>query len=161
MTGIRDPLCLSWPAKMQPYAASGKHTRQRGFMEALAALQLGARGRGAVNACECDLPWGIWDLYRARPVVSGSKHVRACVWLIATTVLWGVSFPLIKAILFKQEQIVPAGSSAFFASLIAVVRFGVAAAVVAMVCGRGWAQCTRRELWQGAGLAFFGGVGII
>lgn len=90
-----------------------------------------------------------------------SKHFRACIWLVVTTALWGVSFPLIKAILLKQEQLLPHARSAFFASMIAVVRFGVGAVIAALFCARTLPQCTRSELWQGAGLAFFGGCGII
>jgi drug/metabolite transporter (DMT)-like permease len=94
-------------------------------------------------------------------VIVERKHFRACIWLIATTVLWGLSFPLIKAILMKQEQLLPAARSAFFASMIAVVRFGVAAVFAALFCARTLRQCTRSELWQGGGLAVFGGFGII
>lgn len=90
-----------------------------------------------------------------------SKHVAACIWLLIATALWGISFPLIKAIWLKQHQIDPAASSIFLAALGVCVRFGVAAVFVAFVCLRTIRQLTRAELWQGAGLAFFGGVGIL
>jgi len=93
-------------------------------------------------------------------LLSGGSPIYR-VWLVLTTVVWGLSFPLIKTILLKQQQLVPAASSAFLASLIAVVRFGVAAVIVALFCARTLPQCTRREVWQGAGLALFGGFGII
>lgn len=89
------------------------------------------------------------------------KHLQACLWLVAATALWGLSFPLIKSILLKQQQIVPSAPSAFLASLIAVIRFGVAAVIVLFFCFRTLPTLTRLEWRQGLGLAFFGGLGII
>ncbi len=94
-------------------------------------------------------------------MAKSSKHVAACVWLLIATALWGISFPLIKAIWLKQHQIDPPASSIFLAALGVCVRFGVAAVLVAFVCVRTIRQLTIAELWQGAGLAFFGGVGIL
>jgi drug/metabolite transporter (DMT)-like permease len=42
-----------------------------------------------------------------------------------------------------------------------VVRFALAALLLAVWRGRGFARFTRLELWQGAGLGFFGGIGIL
>ncbi len=96
----------------------------------------------------------------ALPAKSG-RHVAACIWLLIATALWGISFPLIKAIWLKQHQIEPGASSIFLAALGVCVRFGTAAVVVAFVCVPTIHRLTKRELWQGAGLAFFGGVGIL
>jgi drug/metabolite transporter (DMT)-like permease len=89
------------------------------------------------------------------------KHLQACLWLIVGTALWGLSFPVIKAILFKQQQLVPGASSAFLASVIVVLRFGVAAIIVLLFCFRTLPTLTRLEWRQGLGLALFGGIGII
>jgi len=89
------------------------------------------------------------------------KHLQACVWLVAGTILWGLSFPITKSILMKQDQLVPGASSAFFASLIAVVRFAVGAMIVFVFCARTLRTITRAEISEGLGLAFFGGVGIL
>jgi drug/metabolite transporter (DMT)-like permease len=75
--------------------------------------------------------------------------------------LWGLSFPLIKSILLKQEELVDGASSVFLSSLISVVRFGVAGFIVLLFCARTLPQLTRGEVWQGAGLALFGGLGIL
>ena len=80
---------------------------------------------------------------------------------MAGTGLWGLSFPIIKAILLKQEELVPGAPSVFLASLIAAVRFGVGGVIVLFFCARTLRTITRLEIWQGVGLAFFGGVGII
>jgi len=52
------------------------------------------------------------------------KHFQACVWLVAGTALWGISFPLIKAIFLKQDQLLPGVPSAIlWGILAAVLRF--------------------------------------
>ena len=71
-----------------------------------------------------------------------SKHIVACLWLLTATALWGLSFPLVKAVWFKQQMLVPEASSVFIAALGVGVRFGVGALIVAAfsrwVCkGRG------------------------
>lgn len=88
-------------------------------------------------------------------------HLRACIWLVFATGLWGLSFAVMKTILLKQDQLVPGAPSFFFSSLDVVVRFGVAAVIVFAFCARTLRTITRAEIWEGAGLAFFGGLGII
>lgn len=90
-----------------------------------------------------------------------AQHWRACAWLLTATLLWGLSFSLIKGTLLAQERLVPAGGTVFFASLAAVVRFGVAAVVMAVCSAATLSRITRSECWQGAGLAVFGGLGIV
>jgi drug/metabolite transporter (DMT)-like permease len=89
------------------------------------------------------------------------KHVRACLWLLFSTVIWGISFSVIKAIWLAQEQLVPGAPSVFLAALGAVVRFGVAGAILALFACRTLLQLTRSELAQGVGLGVFGGLGIL
>jgi drug/metabolite transporter (DMT)-like permease len=89
------------------------------------------------------------------------KHARACFWLLFATVIWGISFPLIKAIWLVQEQLVPGAPSVFFAAMGAVVRFAVAGAILALFASRTLSQLTRNELSQGIGLGVFGGLGIL
>jgi drug/metabolite transporter (DMT)-like permease len=89
------------------------------------------------------------------------KHLRACLWLLFATSIWGISFPFVKAILLAQEQLVPDGRSVFFASLGTVVRFGVAGLLIALFAIRTLPRLTRNEIAQGVGLGFFGGLGIL
>jgi len=94
--------------------------------------------------------------------VSGHrKHLQACLWLVLGTAMWGLSFPLIKSIFLKQEQLAPGAASPFYASLLSAVRFAVAGLIVLPFCARTLPQLTRGELKQGLGLALFGGLGII
>ena len=89
------------------------------------------------------------------------KHVRACVWLIVATALWGVSFPFIKSTWLLQNQLAPEISSVFFAAALAVVRFAIAGVLIAAVSARTLRRLTRLELQQGIGLGVFGGLGIL
>lgn len=95
------------------------------------------------------------------PVPVPRKHLQAGIWLILATGLWGLSFAVMKTVLLKQDQLVPGAPSLFLSSLDVVVRFGVAAVIVFAFCARTLRTITRAEIWEGAGLAFFGGLGII
>jgi len=75
--------------------------------------------------------------------------------------MWGLSFPLIKSMFLKQQELAPGAASPFYASLLSAVRFAVAGFMVLPFCARTLPRLTRRELNQGLGLAAFGGLGII
>ncbi len=49
----------------------------------------------------------------------------------------------------------------FIAALGIAVRFGAAGLIVGLFCLRTLPRMTKSEVWQGAGLAFFGGIGIL
>jgi drug/metabolite transporter (DMT)-like permease len=89
-----------------------------------------------------------------------SKHVRACLWLLAATAVWGLSFPLIKATNLVQGNLVEGLSSVFFASTLACVRFSVAGVIIALLSWQSLRHVTKLEFQQGLGLGIFGGLGI-
>lgn len=89
------------------------------------------------------------------------KHVRACIWLLIGTGVWGLSFPVIKATDLVQQKLVPGMESEFFAAMLSMVRFGAAAIVVALFSFRTWGRMTKLEWEQGVGLGVFGGLGIL
>jgi drug/metabolite transporter (DMT)-like permease len=95
------------------------------------------------------------------PSLSSSRHAQACLWLLVATVLWGVSFPLIKSILLRQQALIAEPGSAFLAALAVVIRFGAGAVLMALFSWRTLPSLTRNEFRQGLTLAFFGGVGIV
>ena len=88
-------------------------------------------------------------------------HFCAVRMLMFTTIFWSLSFPLIKALGILQTEIVPGSSSWFHAGLTGFARFGAAAAILYLVDWRMFSKLTRSELWQGLGLGFFGGGGIL
>lgn len=88
-------------------------------------------------------------------------RARAVRLLVLCTVLWGVSFPTMRALGFVQSALVPEAGSWFFASLGVCYRFGLAGLVMAMIYWRRLAAMTRLEWEQGIVLALFGAGGIL
>jgi drug/metabolite transporter (DMT)-like permease len=89
------------------------------------------------------------------------KHFTAVRMLAATTILWSLSFPLVKAIGLVQTGILPGSNSWFHASLTGFGRFACAAGILAVFGARKLRAMTRLEILQGVGLGFFGGSGIL
>jgi drug/metabolite transporter (DMT)-like permease len=88
-------------------------------------------------------------------------RARARGWLLFAAVIWGVSFPLTKALTIAQLGLVPGANSWFLAALAVAIRFGAAAIVLAFVGRRTLRGVTRRELTQGIGLGAFAGCGML
>ena len=93
--------------------------------------------------------------------VAHPQRVRATLWLVAATVLWGLSFPLAKTLTVAQHALLPGADSWFLAAVTLVVRFGLAAAVLALGSFRTWRTVTRREWSQGLGLGVFASGGLL
>ena len=81
--------------------------------------------------------------------------------LVLGTALWALSFPSVKAIAAAQQTLVPGANSWFLAALCVLYRFAIAALLLTLLAARTLPKLTRSELWQGAGLGLFGGVGIL
>ena len=78
--------------------------------------------------------------------------------LILACALWGLSFPLIKALDGEQRARLPEVSGVFLAVWLQMARFGLAALVMLPFVVR--MRLTRMELKQGAWLAVWGGLGM-
>ncbi len=85
----------------------------------------------------------------------------AILMLIATTAAWGVSFPCGKALLDTAGQTLPGRSFWFFSSLMIGTRFGLSALLLWMVQPRVFSRLKPGEWWQGLGLGFCGGYGML
>src|SRR6267143_1405326 len=94
------------------------------------------------------------------PAAEPSWHSRACLWLLFGTLVWGLSFPLLKVIALAQQRLVPGASSWFLASLTVCVRFAAAALALLCWCLPTLGRLTRSEIWHGVGLGVFGGIGM-
>ena len=81
--------------------------------------------------------------------------------LLATTLFWGLSFPVMKALLQAQAQVLPEASSWFLTSSAVAARFGIAALLLLLWSLPTLRELTRSEVWQGFGLGVCGGVGLI
>ena len=97
-------------------------------------------------------------------VVARPRHdrrARATAWLLFATGLWGLSFPLTKVLLLAQLRLVPGADTWFLSAVGLVFRFGLAAALLALVAGRQLRALTRSESAQGVGLGIFATGGMI
>lgn len=78
--------------------------------------------------------------------------------LIVACALWGLSFPIVKALHAEQGARLPEASSAFLAAWMQVGRFGLAALMLLPLLRQ--MRVTRRELRQGVVIGFWGGLGM-
>jgi len=79
--------------------------------------------------------------------------------LIVACALWGVSFPLVKALHLEQSGRMPEASTLFLASWMQSARFGLAALMLLpFVFGK--KRPGKNEIRQGLVLAFWGGAGM-
>jgi drug/metabolite transporter (DMT)-like permease len=81
--------------------------------------------------------------------------------LVVASAFWGLSFPTTKALAMSQQELLPANSSWFVASLCVVYRFAIAALVLLVLSARSLTRLTRLELEQGLGLGLFSGIGLL
>jgi drug/metabolite transporter (DMT)-like permease len=93
-------------------------------------------------------------------VSRGNSEISAvpALMLILACALWGISFPLIKALDGEQRARLPEVSGVFLAAWLQMARFGLAALVMSPFVIR--ARPTRKEITQGAWLAGWGGLGM-
>jgi drug/metabolite transporter (DMT)-like permease len=80
-------------------------------------------------------------------------------FLILACALWGLSFPLMRALQLEQASRLPGAGSGFFAVWMQMARFGVGALLLLPFTMRG-GIATRSEIRQGLLLAFWGGTGM-
>jgi drug/metabolite transporter (DMT)-like permease len=81
--------------------------------------------------------------------------------LLLATVLWGLSFPLMKALPLVQRQFAPGASDWFLVFLSLTVRFGGAAVVLLPFQWRALARMRAVDWKLGVGLGLFAGIGIL
>jgi drug/metabolite transporter (DMT)-like permease len=90
-------------------------------------------------------------------------HRRAVTALLVTTVVWGLSFPVNKALALTHARLEPAASGWFYAVSSIWPRFILGALLLApLALARGTAlRPTWLEAWQGLGLAVFMAAGLL
>ena len=89
------------------------------------------------------------------------KRLRAVQMLVLANACWALSFPTMKALDAYQSGLLENSNSWFISSSTLVIRFGLAAVVMLLICARSIRRLTRLEVWEGLGLGLFGGVGLI
>ena len=88
-------------------------------------------------------------------------HRTAILLLILACLLWGISFPVTKALTLLYSQSMPGSSSWFVVSLQGSIRFLVAGLLMVPFCWRELGCLRSPEVVQGVGLGFCGGVGML
>jgi drug/metabolite transporter (DMT)-like permease len=78
--------------------------------------------------------------------------------LILACALWGLSFPIVKALDYEQTNRLPGIPQSFLAAWLQMARFGLAALMMAPFLAH--RRPRRAELVQGAWLALWGGLGM-
>lgn len=79
--------------------------------------------------------------------------------LVLACALWGLSFPVVKALHLEQSARLPSADSAFLAAWMQVARFGMGALILLPFAARAGVP-DRREIRQGLLLALWGGAGM-
>ncbi len=81
--------------------------------------------------------------------------------LLLATVFWGLSFPLMKGLVLSQQRLLPGANVWFVTAQTLVVRFGLAAIVLAVLFPKRMRRFSWLEIKLGVGLGFFAGVGTL
>jgi len=85
---------------------------------------------------------------------------RARALLIGTTVMWGLSFPLLRGLELVQKANAPQVSDTALACADVAIRFALAVVVLLPIYGRQLHHINWREWSQAIGLAFFAAGGL-
>ena len=90
-----------------------------------------------------------------------SRRARALVLLTIATLVWGLSFPLLKSLGQLQDRLVPECNRWLVTVCTVAPRFLIAGVVVGLVAAWRQGRPARAELRQGLGLAVFAGLGLL
>ncbi|MBI5769432.1 MAG: DMT family transporter [Verrucomicrobia bacterium] len=88
------------------------------------------------------------------------QRTQAILMLVLANLLWGVSFPIVKALLLIHEQLIPQASPWFSALYTTAPRFLFAVGLMVIFRPRNLRGITRGELKQGVVLGLFTATGM-
>ena len=94
-------------------------------------------------------------------ITPASIHRSAITGLLVANLLWGLSFPVIKAMVHTHEQLLPGTGNWFITARSVAPRFLLAAVVLLVVARKLLATLTRGELRQGLLLGVANGFGML
>ena len=87
-------------------------------------------------------------------------HTQAILGLLLANLFWGLSFPLIKAIIFAHQQVLPGSGHWFVTAMTVAPRFLLATTLLALLLRRDLASLTRGEIRQGLLLGLSAALGM-
>jgi drug/metabolite transporter (DMT)-like permease len=88
-------------------------------------------------------------------------HRRAIAGLLLANFLWGLSFPLIKAVVHTHAALLPGSGNWFVTAMTVMPRFALAALVLGLLVRTQLATLTRPELRQGVLMGVSNGLGML
>ncbi len=91
---------------------------------------------------------------------SRSVHAQAVLGLLLANLFWGLSFPLIKAIILAHGLILPGGGHWFVTAMTVAPRFLLATVLLGLLVRRDLASLTRGEIRQGLLLGLSAALGM-
>lgn len=92
---------------------------------------------------------------------SQTLHRRALLGLLLANFLWGLSFPLIKAVVHTHAGLLPGSGNWFVTAMTVAPRFGLAAVVLGLLVRPQLVALTRPELRQGVLMGLSNGLGML
>ena len=101
------------------------------------------------------------DFFLARMNPPRSLHSQAVLMLLLANLFWGLSFPLIKALMQAHQLMLPAGYSWFVTAYTVAPRFLLGSAVLLAVLGKKLGTFSRLEVRQGVLLGLAAGTGML
>ncbi|MEI6084317.1 MAG: DMT family transporter [Verrucomicrobiota bacterium] len=93
--------------------------------------------------------------------MSNKTSFKPVLMLFLATAGWGLSFPLTKALMLIQQQLLPEASEWFITAQGLSLRFGMAAVLLALGCRGRWRNLGWLEWKFGLGIGFFAGIGML
>ena len=92
---------------------------------------------------------------------SHPQRPKALALLVVASVFWGLSFPLLKSVMFTNARLLPASGTWFITAQALWPRFALALLIVTGLDFRALLTLTRSEWRQGLGLGLFSGTGLL
>jgi drug/metabolite transporter (DMT)-like permease len=95
------------------------------------------------------------------PTSSPSTHRQALLGLLLANLFWGLSFPLIKAVVFTHGQLLPGSGNWFITALTLAPRFLLSAGIMLVVTRSQLRRLSGLELRQGLLLGLSNALGMV
>jgi drug/metabolite transporter (DMT)-like permease len=99
--------------------------------------------------------------YRLQASSYNQAHQRALIGLLLANLFWGLSFPLIKAVVFTHEQLLPGSGNWFITAMTLAPRFLLSAGLMLVIARAQLGSLTRGELRQGLVLGVSNALGMV
>ncbi len=88
-------------------------------------------------------------------------HRQALLMLLLANLFWGLSFPVVKAMVLAQQQVLPESGNWFITAYCVAPRFLLATLVLLVLLGPKLRTFTRLEFKQGALIGVTAGIGML